>query len=213
MNYRPRPAASARIAGPCLSAMNWRKMRPGFFLPLAIFFVFLVILAIAPLWFYIIQYKINKPEPAQPSPILSTSPTPSPASLSITDETVYTDSGSANWKVLNNKNGFSLKYPNSLKALGEGMEVDETNASDVIIATNPGDPQDSSPSLHINISPKAGTVYKDMTLAQISKENYDANQANKNTFKQVVTPLKLITLDGKPAYTYTLLTSGFSGKW
>ncbi len=85
---------------------NWRKTRQGFFLPLAIFFVLLVILVIAPLWFYIIQFKINKSQPS-PTPQTST-PSASP------DDT-------ANWKtyIYNHPTDalsafhFSIRYPQS----------------------------------------------------------------------------------------------------
>lgn len=137
-----------------------------------------------------------------PTPITYQSPVPS-----------TTADPTANWKILNNKNGFSVKYPDSLNVLGVGIQVDETNALDIIISSKPGDSQDNSPALHINVSPKASTVFKDMTLSQISQANYDANQTNKNTFKQIVTSLQSTIFDGKPAYTYTILADGFSGKW
>jgi hypothetical protein len=83
----------------------------------------------------------------------------------------------------------------------------------VIIASNPGNPKDISPALHINVWKKSTTVFKDMTLTEISKANYEANLADKNTFKQVVVPLKLISFDNKQAYTYTIIANAFAGKW
>ena len=49
----------------------------------------------------------------------------------------------AGWKTLSNEYGFSIKYPSSLRVLGAGREVDETNAPDVIIAAKPGDVEDT----------------------------------------------------------------------
>lgn len=167
--------------------------------PLMIIAIILALVAVLAVIAYVFGAKLLTPQ-STPTPIALKTPSPTP------DVT-------ANWKILNNKYGFSLKYPNSLSVLGVGIQVDETNAPDVIISSKSGNPQDNTPALHINVSPKTSTVFKDMTLSQISQANYDANQANKNTFKQVIAPLKTTTLDGKPAYTYTILANGFSGKW
>jgi hypothetical protein len=119
------------------------------------------------------------------------------------------------WKILSNENGYSIKYPSSLKieiGPNEGNE-DETNSNDVMIYSDQGDLRNFSPAVHINVYPKSMAVIKDMTLAQISEANYEANLANKNTIKQLVIPLKSTILDNKPAYTYTMIANGYSGKW
>lgn len=126
---------------------------------------------------------------------------------------VVTKDPTADWQVLSNENGFSIKYPLTHKVLGEGMDVTEINATDIIVAVSPGDPSDVSPAIHINVADKAYTVYKDMNLIEISKLNYDANQLNENTFKKVINPLVATTLDGKPAFTYTIEANAYSGKW
>lgn len=137
-------------------------------------------------------------------PVAVASPSPVPS---------QTSDPTTNWKTLINTFGFSIKYPQSFKVLGEGMQVDETNAPIIEISSNPGDPNNNSSALRIDISPKEMTVYKNLTLAQIAQDNYEANQANINTFKGIITPIKKTTLDGQPAYTYSIKSNGFSGKW
>jgi hypothetical protein len=131
----------------------------------------------------------------------------------IVPTAVVTPNPTADWKTLTNENGFVIKYPSPFKVLAEGMEVNENNATDIIIAFKPGDSEDTSPALHINVSNKADTVYKDMTLTEISMANYEANQKNENTFKQIISPYEKTLLDGKPAYTYVIEANAYSGKW
>lgn len=132
---------------------------------------------------------------------VQTTPIPSP-----------TPDPTANWKTLINDYGFSLKYPSSLRVLGVGMQVDEISAPEVIISKDPDDSKNSYPTFHVSIVKKEFTSNKDLSLESIAKANYEANQANKNVFVQVINPISQTTLDGQEAYTYTLLSKGFSGK-
>lgn len=124
--------------------------------------------------------------------------------VSITP-TVAIDTSS--WVTLKNT-GFTVKYPNTYEAIGDGYDTDPKKSSTVYITSKS---DQFSPTVHFNVSELKGPFYKDKSLAEISKGNYDANLANKNTFKEVVSPYKETTFDGVPAYTYTILSGGYSG--
>lgn len=112
------------------------------------------------------------------------------------------------WLTLKNSSGFTVKYPNTYEAIGDGYDTDPKKSSTVYITSKS---DQLSPAVHINVEELKGPFYKDKSLSEISKGNYDANLANKNTFKEVVSPYKETTFDGVPAYTYTILSDGYSG--
>lgn len=120
-----------------------------------------------------------------------------------TDET-------ANWKTLRNQNGFSIRYPSTLKILGVGMQVNEVNAPEIIISDNPND-RNSIPLLRINMYPKSLTDMKDKSLQAIAQADYDANKNNKYFISKMLTPLTSMNLKGQPAYVFTMYSNGFSG--
>ena len=175
--------------------------------------ILILVLIIISLGGYVALSSYKKPQVTQVPEINQPTQTISPTQELQPTSIPPTINKMANWKTLINEYGFKIKYPVSLNVFAEGINVDETNAPDILVSSNPSDSKDESPFLHINVAKKEQTVYKDMTLAEISKLNYDANLANKNTFNRVIIPYTSTTLDGKPAYTYTLESMGYSGKW
>ena len=133
------------------------------------------------------------------SPSLSPSPTTDPT---------------ANWKILNNTAySYSLKYPVTLRAFGVGINVDETTADTVIISSNPEAAKITSPTMYIIAAERKYTVYKDMSLEDIVQADFDANKANQNISTRMIGAIENVIFAGKPAFTFQMESSGFSGKW
>lgn len=160
---------------------------------------------------YLLYQQQSKPMPqsvTQSSPTPVTNPVASSSAKTANPDSIGTD-----WKTVNNNYGFSVNYPSNLKILGIGMQVDEITAPEIIISQDPGNPKYQGPYFHIYAINKEGSVYKNITLEESSKQNYEANLNNGNTFSQLIEPIKGTKLDGRVAYTYTILSKGFSGKW
>jgi len=118
----------------------------------------------------------------------------------------------AGWKTITNINGFSIRYPASITVFGQGIEVDETTTPIVTISENPENQAYQGLFFQIDIHDKNGTESENMSTEEIARANYEANMANKNSFAELIAPISLITLDSKPAYTYTIISTGYSGK-
>lgn len=125
-----------------------------------------------------------------------------------TDET-------ADWKTITNIYGYNVRYPANVTVIEDGMGEDINTALIIVMSHNSRDQafRDGSFFLIDVVPDKASMAYGDMTLEKIARANYEANQANTGVFRQIVDPMRLITLDNKPAYTYTIVTKAFSGKW
>lgn len=146
-----------------------------------------------------------------------TSPLPQPKDQSVnliepspTDET-------ANWKTFqNNAVKFSLKLPQGMETVGIGIGPPEAkDASEVVICKNCDSTVNlsNSPAIHIKTADRKHTVYQDTPFQNLVKQNYEANIANQNNTKSVVKELEQINFAGKKAFTYTLDSSGYSGKY
>ncbi|MDO8487212.1 MAG: hypothetical protein Q7S45_02890 [Candidatus Curtissbacteria bacterium] len=176
----------------------------GIILPL----ILIAILAIAGLIALGISIGKKSSGPTATNPVVTVqaSPVPSPSP----DET-------ANWKTYtNNLVKFSLKLPTDIEVVGIGIGPPAAiDASEVIICrgcNNSVDPA-KTPLIYIRTTELKYTIFKDMAFSGIVKQNYDANIANKNSTKSVIKPLQQITFAGEPAFTYTLDSSGYSGKY
>jgi hypothetical protein len=136
---------------------------------------------------------------------------PTPTAVATTPAT---SDPMANWKILNNSAGnFSLKYPDTYKAIGSGMDVDETTANEVYITQNLDGSNSNLPVIHIDAIDKKGTVYKDVSLKDLVQADFDANKANKNTLIEMIGGIKSTSFAGEPAYTFEMNSKGFSGEW
>jgi len=123
----------------------------------------------------------------------------------------------ATWKTFENNYGsFSLKLPEDMKAIGVGIDPPKAEeANEVIICEECDQSFDPSntPLIELRITELKNTVYKDTPPQEIAKQNYESNIANKNNTKSVIRNFQEITFSGETAYTYTLNSSGYSGKY
>lgn len=117
-----------------------------------------------------------------------------------------------NWQTVNNAGyKYSIKYPPNFKAIATGMMPDLNNANEIVISQDPN--KTGFPVMYIEATEKLGTVYKDLTLQEIAKEDFDANVANKNVLINITKTLESTTFADVPAYTFQMESQGFSGKW
>lgn len=122
----------------------------------------------------------------------------------------------ANWKIFqNNAVKFSLKLPQEMGTVGVGIGPPEAkDASEVIICKNCDSTVNPSKTqvIYIRTTELKYTIYKDTPFEALAKQNYEANIVNKNSTRSVVKGLEQINFAGEKAFTYTLDSSGYSGK-
>jgi hypothetical protein len=141
----------------------------------------------------------NSPRQATLYPTPSTT-TASPTAA-IKNTTTYT----------NTVYGYSLEYPKDLQVQGQGIQVTDTTAPEVLFAPkiNIATP-DPLRAFHITVTDKKllGTV---KPLADQAAADFSANENNKNTYVNTVDPLASGVVAGKQAFTFTMQSKGFSG--
>lgn len=149
---------------------------------------------------FILPKQFSKPK--DPSELSA----PSPKVQNFTD----TDS----WEELvNTAYKYKLRYPPHLKAVGAGIEVNETNAPQVIIYPSIEDLSINSPAIYINAQKKDQTVFANHSLAEIAQTNFDANKMNSENTSRITTDIKSTTFAGEPAFTYELESKGYAGRY
>lgn len=135
--------------------------------------------------------------------------TSKPAAQTVTPSPTPTDE-TANWKTYTNSQyGYSIKYPSNYRIYTSGIVQEATRSSEIGISNL----KDENSVLTIHVDEKKHSSIENMNLSQIAEVNYVSNVSNHNYIKQIIAPLKLTSLDGQPAYTYTLIAAGYSGKW
>ena len=159
-------------------------------------------------------YFLGRSTKNEPVKVISqTQPTPQPTSVPQPSTTLEE---TANWKIFqNNAVKFSLKLPQEMGTVGVGMGPPAAkDASEVIICKSCDSTVNPShtPSIYIRATELKYTIYKDTPFEDLVKQNYEANIVNKNNTRSVVKGLEQINFAGEKAFTYTLDSSGYSGK-
>jgi len=150
------------------------------------------------------SFIFNKPFSKQIDPIELIAPYPKVQNFADTET----------WeKLINTRYNYELKYPQYLKATASGIEVNETNASQVIIYPNLEDLSINSKAIYVNAEEKNQTVFANHSLQEIAQTNYDANKSNSSTVSRMLTDLKSTTFALEPAFTYEMESSGFAGRY
>lgn len=160
-------------------------------------------LAIAYGGFYFGQ-KNSKPVIVQQQP---TTPTVTQQPLDTMKPTLMPNTK----RYTNTTYSYSIDYPMDLQIQGEGMEVIETTAPEVLFApqVNLATP-DPKRVFHITVEDKKylGTI---KPLEQQTQADLTANMQNTNTFSQLVSTVSATTVANMQAFTFTITSKGFSG--
>lgn len=116
---------------------------------------------------------------------------------------------SENWKVyINRQYNYTLQYPSEYKITELGYPVGIENSSEIVINSL----ADQSLGFNIYVIKKEHTVFKNLTLEQIARENFNASQTNPHESK-LLEPLNEMSLGGEKALSYTVQSNGYSGRW
>lgn len=147
-------------------------------------------------------------------------PSPTPSSTSPTGATASPTAAMNNnmTTYTNTVYGYSLEYPKDLQLQGQGMQVTDTTAPDVLITT---DVKKASPNpkrvFFVIAQDKSlltvkGKPIGSYTLKEIADMDLAANVANKNTYVATLSPVTKLQplpnniLDG---YTFTITAKGY----
>lgn len=146
-------------------------------------------------------------------------PSPTPAAASPTSTSASPTAAMTNTiPYTNTVYGYTLTYPKDLQLQGQGMQITDTTAPDVMITT---DVKKATPDpkrvFFITAQDKSlltikGKPIGDYTLKEIADMDLAANVANKNTYTATLSPVTKLqplpknVLDG---YTFTITSKGY----
>lgn len=151
--------------------------------------------------------KNTLPNQAPPAKIVTSSISTNPNTPNIAQLTHYT----------NTAYGYNLYYPKDLQLQGQGLQVTNTTAPDVLITS---DVTKTSPNpdrvllikaQNLNLLTQQNKPLSSYTLADLAAADLAANVQNKNSYITTLNPLqKLQPLPGIPqAYTFTIRSKGY----
>lgn len=148
------------------------------------------------------------------TPIKAPTPTQT-ATASTTKPNASIDTNS--WLMYKNTYfGYTLKYPPTLSISGDAGMIGSGPSEyfEVYISNDPNAwIKTTTPLIFIFSDTKEFCYFKDMSLAEIAKLNYEANINSKNSPAQMIGEIERFTFSGQPAYRYQMINNGYSGEW
>jgi hypothetical protein len=145
-------------------------------------------------------------KPLTPTQIASTSTTKPNVSVNTNSWLLYK----------NTYFGYTLNYPPTLFVSGDAGMIGSGPSEyfEVYISNDPNAwIKTSTPLIFIFSDTKEFYFFKDMSLAEIVKLNYEANINSKNSPAQMIGAIERFTFSGQPAYRYQMINDSYSGEW